>query len=80
MAGWNLLFLDERPSDPSKDEEWNRSAYLVESLGHCGSYTRNFLGAGRIACWGRGRVLARAALNATPRHLPVGPRMRSSTI
>jgi mono/diheme cytochrome c family protein len=49
MAGWNFLFLDQgvhRP-DPSKDERWNRGAYLVESLGHCGSChsPRNFLGA-----------------------------------
>lgn len=38
MAGWNLLFLKEdtfKP-DPAKSAEWNRGAYLVEVLGHCG--------------------------------------------
>jgi mono/diheme cytochrome c family protein len=49
MAGWNLLFLDKgvHQPDASKDEEWNRGAYLVEGLGHCGSChsPRNFLGA-----------------------------------
>lgn len=39
LAGWNLLFLEsgEFWTDPSKDEEWNRGAYLVEGLGHCGA-------------------------------------------
>lgn len=38
MRGWNLLFLPSRPfeNDPSKDEQWNRGAYLVEALEHCG--------------------------------------------
>ncbi|TBY62835.1 cytochrome c [Rhizobium leguminosarum bv. viciae] len=38
MRGWNLLFLPSRPfeSSPSKDEQWNRGAYLVEALEHCG--------------------------------------------
>ncbi|TBF40494.1 c-type cytochrome [Rhizobium leguminosarum] len=38
MRGWNLLFLPSRPfeSNPSKDEQWNRGAYLVEALEHCG--------------------------------------------
>jgi mono/diheme cytochrome c family protein len=51
MAGWNLLFLDRGAfePDPTKDDEWNRGAYLVEGLGHCGSChtPRNFLGAER---------------------------------
>ncbi len=39
VAGWNLLFLDaaEFEPDPEHDEEWNRGAYLVEGLGHCGA-------------------------------------------
>lgn len=49
MAGWNLLFLDAGPYQPdaSRDAEWNRGAYLVESLGHCGAChtPRNRLGA-----------------------------------
>lgn len=49
VAGWNLLFLP-RPGfapDPTKDEKWNRGAYLVEGLAHCGAChtPRNFLGA-----------------------------------
>ena len=39
MAGWNLLFLDHAPvaADPAHSAEWNRGAYLVEGLGHCGA-------------------------------------------
>ena len=39
LAGWKLLFLDTDvfQPDPSQDEEWNRGAYLVEGLGHCGA-------------------------------------------
>ncbi|MEZ5670739.1 MAG: cytochrome c [Alphaproteobacteria bacterium] len=39
VAGWNLLYLDEGvfQPDPSRDAEWNRGAYLVEGLGHCGA-------------------------------------------
>jgi mono/diheme cytochrome c family protein len=39
MRGWNLLFF--RPGtfkpDPAQSAEWNRGAYLVTGLGHCGS-------------------------------------------
>ena len=39
MAGWNLLFF--RPGtyapDPARGPDWNRGAYLVEGLGHCGA-------------------------------------------
>lgn len=39
MAAWNLLFLDTEPfiPDPSQTEQWNRGAYLVEGLTHCGT-------------------------------------------
>ncbi len=39
MAGWNLLFLREGPfaADPAHSPDWNRGAYLVEGLGHCGA-------------------------------------------
>lgn len=39
LAGWNMLFLErgEFQANPSKDQEWNRGAYLVEGLGHCGA-------------------------------------------
>jgi mono/diheme cytochrome c family protein len=39
MAGWNMLFFTsgEFKPDPNKSEEFNRGAYLVEGLGHCGA-------------------------------------------
>jgi mono/diheme cytochrome c family protein len=49
MFGWNLLFLHRGPFQPDADhdETWNRGAYLVEGLGHCGAChtPRNFLAA-----------------------------------
>lgn len=51
MAGWNFLYLDVGAyvSDPAKDDEWNRGAYLVEGIGHCGAChtPRNAFGAER---------------------------------
>jgi mono/diheme cytochrome c family protein len=38
ILGWRTLFFNEgvyKP-DPTKSAEWNRGAYLVEGLGHCG--------------------------------------------
>jgi mono/diheme cytochrome c family protein len=38
ILGWRTLFFSEgeyKP-DPNKSAEWNRGAYLVEGLGHCG--------------------------------------------
>jgi len=47
MRAWNLLFLPAHrlEPDPSKDPQWNRGAYLVEALGHCGEChtPRNFM-------------------------------------
>ena len=39
MTGWNLLFLkkDEFKPDQTQSAEWNRGAYLVEVVGHCGA-------------------------------------------
>lgn len=39
LAFWNLAFLDDAPfkADADKDEVWNRGAYLVQGLGHCGA-------------------------------------------
>lgn len=49
MAGWNLLYLDAGvyAPDPARDERWNRGAYLVEGIGHCGAChtPRNAFGA-----------------------------------
>jgi mono/diheme cytochrome c family protein len=51
LTFWNLLFLDDTPfrPDPRHDAAWNRGAYLVEGLGHCGDChtPRNLLGAER---------------------------------
>lgn len=51
MAAWNALFHDPAPfrADPARSAEWNRGAYLVEGLGHCGAChtPRNALGAER---------------------------------
>ena len=39
VGAWNLLFLDtdDFQSDPGQSVEWNRGAYLVNGLGHCGA-------------------------------------------
>ncbi|WP_343675638.1 c-type cytochrome [Paraburkholderia heleia] len=39
LAVWNRLFVDSHPyrADPAHDAQWNRGAYLVQSLGHCGA-------------------------------------------
>ena len=39
LAGWNRVFLDDEPFryDSSHSPQWNRGAYIVEGLGHCGS-------------------------------------------
>jgi mono/diheme cytochrome c family protein len=38
MRGWKLLFLDRKPfePDPARGVAWNRGAYLVNGLAHCG--------------------------------------------
>ena len=39
LAVWDMIFTDKigfKP-DPAHDEAWNRGAYLVQGLGHCGS-------------------------------------------
>ncbi|MCF8016222.1 MAG: cytochrome c [Chromatiaceae bacterium] len=49
LFGWQELYLDKGrfEPDPSRSDEWNRGAYLVEGLGHCGSChtPRNMAGA-----------------------------------
>lgn len=39
LIGWNLLNFTEGEfkANPQKSEQWNRGAYLVEGLGHCGT-------------------------------------------
>src|SRR3954465_5197698 len=45
---WKLLFMDAKPFSPdaSRSAQWNRGAYLVNSLGHCAEChsPRNVLG------------------------------------
>lgn len=49
MAGWKAMFFDAGPynADETRSPEWNRGAYLVEGLAHCGAChsPRNSLGA-----------------------------------
>ena len=53
IAGWKLLFLRRGTYQPdsTKSAEWNRGAYLVEGLAHCGAChtPRNALGAERAS-------------------------------
>jgi mono/diheme cytochrome c family protein len=39
IAVWNLLYLDggEYVAKPGQSAQWNRGAYLVQGLGHCGA-------------------------------------------
>ncbi|WP_415767728.1 c-type cytochrome [Paraburkholderia sp. J69-1] len=39
MKIWNAFFLDVQPFTPRSDRsvEWNRGAYLVQGVGHCGA-------------------------------------------
>ena len=39
VGAWNSLFLDTHDvqNDPGQSAEWNRGAYLVNGLGHCGA-------------------------------------------
>ena len=51
IAGWKLLFLQRETYHPdaARSAEWNRGAYLVEGLAHCGAChtPRNAFGAER---------------------------------
>ena len=55
MAGWNALFHRPGPfeADATKSAIWNRGAYLVEGLGHCGAChsPRNALGAEKAGAY-----------------------------
>ena len=39
LAFWNIAFLSDQPFryNPAHTPQWNRGAYIVEGLGHCGS-------------------------------------------
>jgi mono/diheme cytochrome c family protein len=81
MGAWNTLFFDEGRfrDDASRSPQWNRGAYLVEALGHCGAChsPRNRLGgetSSALAFSGGayfdededGRLVAQAPVNLTP--------------
>ena len=55
LAGWNALFHHTEPftPDPKQSAAWNRGAYLVEGLGHCGGChsPRNALGAEKAGAY-----------------------------
>jgi nicotinate dehydrogenase subunit B len=61
IAGWNALFHrpDVFEADPAKSETWNRGAYLVEGLGHCGlcHSPRNALGGEKARAYLAGGVI-----------------------
>src|SRR4030088_1776103 len=61
IAGWKLLFLRRETFQPdnTKSAEWNRGAYLVEGLAHCGAChtPRNALGAERASAQFSGGVV-----------------------
>jgi alcohol dehydrogenase (quinone), cytochrome c subunit len=39
LVFWNLAFAPNEPftPDPKREPQWNRGAYIVQSLGHCGA-------------------------------------------
>ena len=55
MAGWNALFHQPGTFQPdaTRSATWNRGAYLVEGLGHCGAChsPRNALGAEKAGAY-----------------------------
>lgn len=79
LGAWKMLFFEEGRyiADPSRSEQWNRGAYLVEGAAHCGAChtPRNLLGAEKTSLAYAGGVLQeivddraveRAAPNLTP--------------
>ena len=55
IGPWKLLYFDQGDwtPDPTRDPVWNRGAYLVEALAHCGDChtPRNFAGAVDRSFW-----------------------------
>lgn len=69
MRGWNMLFFTPGRFEPRDDrsDEWNRGAYLVEGLGHCGAChtARNALGGDSGATYQGGPLQGWFAPNLT---------------
>jgi mono/diheme cytochrome c family protein len=64
LGPWKALYFDEGRfvPRPSRSEQWNRGAYLVEALTHCGAChsPRNLLGAEKVSQAWTGGVLMEA--------------------
>lgn len=57
VKGWNWLYLPTKPyaPDSAQTAEWNRGAYLVQGLGHCGAcHTPRSLAGGEKASTEKG--------------------------
>src|SRR5688572_20518029 len=39
LAVWNMVTVDDDPYEPDTDQsdQWNRGAYIIQGLGHCGA-------------------------------------------
>lgn len=61
MTAWNWLNFtqDQFHPDPDKSPQWNRGAYLVQGLGHCGSChtPKNLIGGDKEAAFLQGGAL-----------------------
>lgn len=87
LGAWKMMFFEEQrfATDTNQSAQWNRGAYLVEALGHCGAChtPRNFLGAERAsaALTGGtyfdkipgGQIAPWSAVNLTPAPSGLGP-------
>ena len=69
VSVWRLLFFAPRPfqPDPARPSQWNRGAYLVEALGHCGECHTARDRLGRLE---RSRALAGSPDGAEGRPVP----------
>jgi mono/diheme cytochrome c family protein len=66
MIGWNWLYLDKGvyQNDGARSAEWNRGAYLVQGLGHCGDChtPRSLLGGVKAASDRKGELFLSGAV------------------
>uniref|UniRef100_UPI0025FFF5F5 c-type cytochrome n=1 Tax=uncultured Variovorax sp. TaxID=114708 RepID=UPI0025FFF5F5 len=66
MSGWNWIYLDKGVYQPdtARSAEWNRGAYLVQGLGHCGDChtPRSMLGGVKASSDAKGDLFLSGAL------------------
>ena len=66
MMGWNWIYLDKNVYQPdtTRSAEWNRGAYLVQGLGHCGDChtPRSMLGGVKAASDRKGELFLSGAI------------------